>query len=216
MRNEFDLSLYLVTDRGLSLGRSLREVLEKALKGGVSMVQIREKEASTREFIREVLDIKVLLKRYNIPLIINDRVDVALATDADGVHLGQNDMPWQMARRLIGADKIIGLSIESADQIEEANAADIDYIGISPVFTTPTKKELAKGLGLEETTRIAKLSRHPAVAIGGIKPENAREVLQTGVDGISVVSAICSAPDPEKASRELLEIIKKIKAHEKI
>ena len=207
MRNEFDLSLYLVTDRGLSLGRSLKEVLEMALKGGVTMVQIREKEASTREFIGEVLNIKVLLKRYNVPLIINDRVDVALATDADGVHLGQNDMPWRMARRLLGPDKIIGLSVESADQIEEANAADIDYIGISPVFATPTKKELTKGLGLNGTAHITKLSRHPAVAIGGINQENAREVLQTGVDGISVVSAICSAPDPEKASRELLEII---------
>jgi thiamine-phosphate pyrophosphorylase len=205
----FDPGLYLVTDRDLALGRSLKEVIRKAVTGGVTMVQLREKNASTREFIQEALSIKVLLKQHHIPLIINDRVDVALAVDADGVHIGQQDMSWRMARRLLGPEKILGLSVESMDHLQEANHADIDYIGISPVFTTPTKKELEQGLGLTGAAEIARMSRHPSVAIGGINAKNAREVLETGVDGISVVSAICSAKDPEIATRNLAEIVEK-------
>lgn len=211
MRSPFSLDLYLVTDRDLSLGRPLKEVVEKAVKGGVTMVQLREKDAGTREFIHEALEIQPVLKNLNIPLIINDRVDVALAIDADGVHLGQNDMHWKMARQLLGPDKLIGLSIESKDQLTEANNADIDYIGISPVFTTPTKRELEKGLGLEGTAEIVKESLHPSVAIGGINSKNAADVLNTDTRGISVVSAICSAQDPENAARELTYIINKRK-----
>lgn len=211
MRAKFDLRLYLVTDRELALGRPLTDVVEKALKGGVTMVQLREKKATTRRFLQEVMDVKKILQPYNIPLIVNDRVDIALATDADGVHLGQSDMPWQMARKILGPEKIIGLSIESIEQLEEANSADIDYIGISPVFTTPTKKELEKGLGIPGTREIASQSRHPAVAIGGINIENVKDVMATGVDGISVVSAICSASDPEASARDLLERIDMIK-----
>ncbi|SFD95774.1 thiamine phosphate synthase [Thermophagus xiamenensis] len=211
MRAKFDLRLYLVTDRDLALGRPLTDVVEKALKGGVTMVQLREKKATTRRFLQEVMDVKKILQPYNTPLIVNDRVDIALATDADGVHLGQSDMPWQMARKILGPEKIIGLSIESIEQLEEANSADIDYIGISPVFTTPTKKELEKGLGIPGTREIASQSRHPAVAIGGINIENVKDVMATGVDGISVVSAICSASDPEASARDLLERIDMIK-----
>lgn len=211
MRAKFDLRLYLVTDRELALGRPLTDVVEKALKGGVTMVQLREKKATTRRFLQEVMDVKKILQPYNTPLIVNDRVDIALATDADGVHLGQSDMPWQMARKILGPEKIIGLSIESIKQLEEANSADIDYIGISPVFTTPTKKELEKGLGIPGTREIASQSRHPAVAIGGINIENVKDVMATGVDGISVVSAICSANDPEASARDLLERIDMIK-----
>lgn len=209
MKPHFDPALYLVTDGDLSLGRSLKEIVQKAIKGGVTMVQLREKNATTREFIQEALAVKVVLKQHNVPLIINDRVDVALAVDADGVHIGQNDMPWRMTRQLIGRDKLLGLSIESVEQLEEAQNADIDYIGISPVFTTPTKDDLEKGLGLEGTAEIADKSVHPSVAIGGIKRDNAAEVLNTGVNGISVVSAICSAEDPEAAARELAEIVEK-------
>ncbi|MFW5754097.1 MAG: thiamine phosphate synthase [Marinilabiliaceae bacterium] len=209
MRLAFDLSLYLVTDRDLSLGRPLKEIVQKAVAGGVTMVQLREKNAPTNEYIREALSVKELLKQHKVPLIINDRVDVALAVDADGVHIGQNDMPWHMARRLLGRDKLIGLSVESVEQLEEANKADVDYIGISPVFTTPTKEDIEKGLGLEGTAEIVRKSVHPSVAIGGIKPGNAVEVLNTGVNGISVVSAICSAEDPQAAAKDLAEIGKK-------
>ncbi|WP_010663591.1 thiamine phosphate synthase [Marinilabilia salmonicolor] len=210
MKPSFSLNLYLVTDRDLSLGRSLTEIVVKAAKGGVTMVQLREKSASTRQIIQEALQIKPILKKYGIPLIINDRVDVAMAIDADGVHLGQSDMNWQMARTLLGPEKIIGLSIENVDQLTDANEADIDYIGISPVFTTPTKKELSKGLGLSGTVEIAALSKHSSVAIGGINKTNAADILSTGTNGISVVSAICSAEDPEGAAKELTGIIKQV------
>jgi thiamine-phosphate pyrophosphorylase len=210
MRIPFALDLYLVTDRDLSLGRPLQRIVEKAVKGGVTMVQLREKRASTREFIREALEIQPLLRQYGIPLIINDRVDVALAIDADGVHLGQSDMHWEMARKLLGPDKIIGLSIEKPEQLREANEADIDYIGISPVFTTPTKMELEKGLGLVGTAEIVQKSKHPCVAIGGINISNVTDVLSTGANGVSVVSAVCSADDPEIAGAELSKMIKQI------
>ncbi|WP_291857971.1 thiamine phosphate synthase [Marinilabilia sp.] len=216
MRKPFKLDLYLVTDRDLSLGRPLREIVEKAVKGGVTMVQLREKSASTRDFIQEALEIKSFLRHHGIPLVINDRVDVALAIDADGVHLGQSDMHWEMARRLLGPDKIIGLSIEKEKQLKEANEADIDYIGISPVFTTPTKKELEKGLGLKGTSEIAHNSKHLSVAIGGINLSNVTDVLRTGTNGVSVVSAICSAEDAEAAARALAEVIKQVKQESRL
>lgn len=207
MRPTINPSLYLVTDKALSLGRPLKEIVSKAVAGGVTMVQLREKDSTTHQFVEEAFIIKKMLKQYDVPLIINDRVDVAMAIDADGIHLGQSDMHWELARKLLGPDKIIGLSIESVDQIDDANQADIDYIGISPVFTTPTKRELQKGLGLIKTSEIAQKSKHPSVAIGGINTENALEIMQTGVDGISVVSAICSASEPETAARKLITII---------
>ncbi len=207
MRPSFDLSLYLVTDRPLCLGRSLLEVISQAVAGGVTMVQLREKEASTREFVELAQAVKKHLAPLNVPLIINDRIDVALAVNAEGIHIGQQDMPFSLARQLMGPNKIIGLSVESYEQTLEANPMDVDYIGISPVYTTPTKQELEKGLGLKETSRIAKVSGHPSVAIGGINLKTAREVLETGVNGLSVVSVICSAPSPKEASKELQELI---------
>ena len=127
------MKLYLVTDRDLSLGRSLEEVVSEAVSGGVTMVQLREKDAPTGEFIDLAGRLMNMLKPLGIPLIINDRVDVAMAVDADGVHIGQSDMPYEIARKLLGPDKIIGLSVENFEDIEKANALDVDYIGISPV-----------------------------------------------------------------------------------
>lgn len=196
----FDLSLYLVTDRPLSLGRKMEWIVEEAVKGGVTMVQLREKECSTREFI----DLAILLKRqlapYQVPLIINDRVDVALAADADGIHIGQSDMPYDVARRLLGREKIIGLSVENMDQVYEANHFDVDYIGISPVFNTPTKTDTATPFGLEGISQVMAISKHPAVGIGGINAENASAIMQAGANGIAVVSAICSANSPREAA----------------
>ncbi len=208
MRPPFNLSLYLVTDRPLCLGRSLFDVVKEAVAGGVTMVQLREKEATTKEFVELALALKKHLAPLNVPLIINDRIDVALAVDSEGIHIGQGDMPFALARQMVGPDKLIGLSVESYEQALEANQLDVDYIGISPVYTTPTKQELEQGLGLKETSRIARASVHPSVAIGGINLTTAREVLETGVNGLSVVSVICSAPSPEKASRELRTMIK--------
>ncbi len=207
MKRPINLSLYLVTDQPLCLGRPLLEVVKEAIAGGVTMVQLREKEASTRAFVELAMAIKKILQPAKVPLIINDRLDVALAVDADGVHIGQEDMPYLLTRQLLGPDKIIGLSVENYEQALEANRLDVDYIGISPVYTTPTKSELEQGLGLKETARIVKVSVHPSVAIGGINFNTAREVLQTGVDGIAVVSAICSAPSPQQATKELCRLI---------
>ena len=193
---KFDPSLYLVTDRALSLGRDLEWIVTEAVRGGVTMVQLREKDCSTREFVALGQRLKALLNDFQVPLIINDRIDVALAIQADGLHLGQTDMPYAIARQLLGPDKIIGLSVENFEQIKQANLLDVDYIGISPIFSTPTKTNTATPFGLEGTATAAQLSTHPTVAIGGIHLDNVEQVMATGVDGVAVVSCICSADDP--------------------
>lgn len=201
------LALYLVTDRGYLKGRDLKDVVAQAAAGGVTMVQLREKDCSTRDFISLGLQLKALLGPLGIPLIINDRVDVALAIDADGVHIGQSDMPYEMARRILGRDKIIGLSVENLEEVRQTETLDVDYIGISPVYGTPTKTDTAPPFGLDGLRQALELTSHPSVAIGGMNHVTAADVILTGVDGIAVVSAIVGADDPEKASRELLEII---------
>ncbi len=199
------LSLYLVTDRRLSGDRDIEWIIEEAVKGGVTMVQLREKDLDTREFVNLGLRLKNILKPYNVPLIINDRIDVALAIDADGVHIGQSDMPYETARRLLGPDKIIGLSIENMEQLEIANRLDVDYVALSPIFSTTTKTDTATPWGLDGAEEFVKRSIHPSVAIGGINNNTATAVKSTGVDGIAVVSAIISADDPYKAAKELYE-----------
>ena len=201
------LKLYLVTDRELSLGRSLEEVVSEAVKGGVTVVQLREKDASTGEFIELARRLMKLLKPLDIPLIINDRVDVALAVDADGVHIGQSDMSYEDARRLLGPDKIIGLSVENFKDIEAANALDVDYIGISPVYGTPTKTDTAEPFGLEGLREAVQMSAHPTVAIGGMNASTIAEVMAAGTDGVAVVSAICSAENIRKATSDLRAIV---------
>lgn len=202
MRPE-QLRLYLVTDRPLSLGRDIAWVVEASVRGGATMVQLREKEIDTREFIALARRLQPILRAAGVPLIINDRVDVALAVDADGVHIGQSDMPYEIARRLLGPDKIIGLSVENMDEVLEANSLDVDYIGVSPVYSTATKTDTAPPFGLDGLKRAVELSAHPTVAIGGMNARTAADALATGVDGIAVVSAICSAPDPREAARYL-------------
>lgn len=207
----FDLSLYLVTDRSLSLGRSLESVVEEAVKGGVTMVQLREKDCSTKAFYDLSIRMKTILKPYRIPLIINDRLDIALACDAEGLHIGQSDMPYPVARKLLGKDKIIGLSVENIEDAIAANELDIDYIGISPVYSTATKTDTATALGLEGIRNIMNISKHPSVGIGGIDHTNTNAILSAGANGISVVSAIMSANDPQESARQLKQIIDKTK-----
>ena len=201
------LKLYLVTDRDLSLGRSLEEVVSEAVAGGVTIVQLREKDASTGEFVELAFRLKEILKQYNVPLIINDRVDVALAVDAEGLHIGQSDMPYEIARKLLGPDKIIGLSVENMDDLLEANKLDVDYVGISPVYGTPTKTDTAEPFGLEGLRRAVGLSVHPTVAIGGMNADTIADVMAAGTDGVAVVSAICAAESPRLAAKELKDII---------
>lgn len=203
----FDYSLYLVTDRRLSLGRSTVEVVAAAVSGGVTCVQLREKHCSTREFLEEARRVRELLVGTGVPLIINDRLDVALAVAADGVHLGQNDMHLSDARRLVGERLVIGISAESVADAIRAEAEGADYIGVSPVFTTPTKMDTAPPLGLEGLREIRRAVSLPLVAIGSIRHDNAAEVLRAGADGLAVVSAIVSAPCPRTAAAALRQQI---------
>lgn len=204
----FDLSLYLVTDSSFLRGRALVDVVAQAIAGGVTMVQLREKEATTRHFSNTALTVKQLTQQAGIPLIINDRVDIALAVDADGLHIGQSDLPYPIARRLMGHDKIIGLSVETLEQAQDANLMDVDYLGISPVFGTATKTDIAPPFGLDGTRQLATLSKHPLVGIGGINLSNARQVMQAGAHGVAIVSAIMCAEDPKQAAADFLREVK--------
>lgn len=209
---KLDLSLYLVTDSGLSLGRPLDWIVEEAVKGGVTIVQLREKNLNTRDFLKLAKGLKVVLQKYKIPLVINDRVDIALASGADGVHIGQSDMPYLDARRLLGKNAIIGLSLESSAQIKEANSYDLAYVAVSPVFTTPTKKELTTGLGLVGVQEISSGSKHPCLGIGGIKKNNAAQIIEAGATGVAVVSEIISAKDPQLAAKNLRSVLARVKS----
>lgn len=200
---EVDYSLYLVTDRALSGGRSSVEIVGAAVRGGVTCVQLREKHCSTREFIREARTLQALLQHQNIPLIINDRLDVALAIGADGIHLGQSDMHIGDARRLVGEGIIIGISAENINDAVIAEQEGADYIGISPVFATDTKIDIATPLGLEGIRMIRRAVNIPLVGIGGINMGNVREVICAGADGVAVVSAVVSAECPETAASKL-------------
>jgi thiamine-phosphate pyrophosphorylase len=199
--------VYLVTDRTLCGNKSLEDVVFQALQGGVMCVQLREKDVSTRFFVEEARKIKALTAQFRAPLIINDRLDVALAVEADGVHIGQEDMPYAVARNLMGPQAIIGLSVETWDDVVQAEELDVDYLGVSPIFETPTKTDTKGSWGLEGLARIKAYSRHPLVAIGGLNASNAADAVMAGADGIAVVSAICAAPDPLYASQELHDII---------
>jgi thiamine-phosphate pyrophosphorylase len=198
-----DYSLYLVTDRTLSRDRSLSTIVEAAVSGGVTCVQLREKDCSTREFMVEARALKKLLGPLSIPLIINDRLDIALASGANGVHLGQADMTIEDARRISPDSLVIGISAESLEDAVRAEWQGADYIGISPVFSTPTKTDTAPPLGLDGVKLLSAAVSIPTVGIGGINKTNAASVIRAGADGIAVVSAIVSADDPGEAAREL-------------
>lgn len=201
-----DLRVYLVTDRLAAKGRDAKSVIAAALKGGVTMIQVREKEALARDFIAFAKAVKELSAPYGVPVVINDRVDVAVAAGADGVHLGQSDIPCEVARAMLGKGSIIGLSVENLSQISPANSLDVDYIGVSPVFATPTKRDTAEPFGLEGLSRAVRLSGHPVVAIGGVNIETAPAILACGVDGLAVVSAIMGADNPKSAAHDLMKL----------
>ncbi|HDS01776.1 MAG TPA: thiamine phosphate synthase [candidate division Zixibacteria bacterium] len=198
-----DYSLYLVTDRRLSKGRTNIEIIEAAIRGGVTAVQLREKHATTREFLHEALKVRDYCREKNVLFIVNDRLDIAQSVDADGVHLGQDDLPIEYARRFLGPDKIIGASAFNESEAVEAEKAGADYLGISPIFTTPTKPELETGIGIGGLRKIRKSVEIPMVGIGGLGSTNAYDVITAGADGIALVSAIVSAADPERAAREI-------------
>ena len=206
-KQNIDYSLYLVTDRGLARGRSTVEVVKAAVSGGVTCIQLREKDCSTLEFIEQARAIKNFLEEREVPLIINDRLDVALAVGADGVHLGQKDMPLEMSRKIAGSSMLIGISAESVQDAIEAENGGADYLGVSPIYATPTKTDTAPPLGIQGLREIKNRVKIPLVGIGGLNNSNAAEVIRNGADGVAVVSAIVAAEDPETAAMNLKQII---------
>jgi len=204
---EIDWSLYLVTDRSLSRGRSTPALVEAAIRGGATVVQYREKSLSTRLMIEEAWAIAEVCKRLGALFIVNDRLDVALAVGADGLHVGQDDMPAGLARRLLGPDRILGVSAGSVEEALEAAAAGADYIGASPIFSTPTKSDAGPALGLAGLSAMADRLALPVVAIGGINASNARSLMEAGAAGLAVVSAIVADDDVEGSARTLRAII---------
>jgi thiamine-phosphate pyrophosphorylase len=195
-----DYSLYVVTDRDLSQGRSNFKIIEAAVEGGATIVQLREKRATTLEFFQEGLKIRDYLRAKHIPLIINDRIDIALALDADGVHLGQEDMPLEIARNILGSAKIIGGSVFTPAEARAAEAMGADYLGLSPIFVTGTKPELAEQIGIEGISPIRHAVGIPLIGIGSMNQANSYIAVKAGLDGVAVVSAICSQDDPKSAA----------------
>ena len=200
------LRLCLVTDRDLSRGRSLTDVVGAAVQGGVTMVQLREKSAPTRVFLEEARALKALLAPQGVPLIINDRADIALAVGADGVHVGQTDMPVDMLRALLGPKAIIGLSITNHKQISSPDAALPDYLGLGPLYLQQTKADAATPLGVEGFRTLRAATTKPVVAIGGLKADNSAPVLAAGANGLAVVSGIVGAEDVKAAAAAFMRL----------
>ena len=208
-----DLSVYLVTDRTLCGARGVLETVRAAIAGGVTVVQLRDPAAKTRALVEEARALLALLRPAEIPLIVNDRVDVALAVNADGVHVGQSDMDVADARRLIGPSRILGLSITSEADLDKADLAGVDYLGVGPIYATLTKADAASPMEVAGLSTIAKRTNLPIVAIGGLHDGNVAEAIAAGADGIAVVSAICAAADARGAARELSELVKAARQH---
>jgi len=205
-----DYSLYLVTDRELLMGKSLETTIEEAIQGGVTIVQLREKNVSTREFYDIAVRIKNLLTSYHVPLIINDRLDIALAVDAEGLHIGQDDLPATLARSILGPNKILGVSASTHEEALKAQADGADYLGVGAMFPTNTKTD-ANTVTVETLTQICQSVAIPVVAIGGINSGNIHQLRRTGIAGVAVVSAIISHTSPRDASVSIYNQIQLLK-----
>lgn len=197
------LRLYLVTDRACIGEGTLSDVVAAAVQGGVTCVQLREKQLNTRDFVAQAIALQALLAPHHIPLVINDRIDVALACGAQGVHLGQSDMPVLQARRLLPPSVFIGWSVETMEDVVRSATLPLDYLGVSPIHATPTKTDTQTPWGLDGLRQVRAATGLPLVAIGGIHLGNARAVLSAGADGLALVSALCSAQDPCAAADAL-------------
>ncbi len=208
---EIDFTLYLVTDRRWLGEKGLPEAVEEAIRGGVTIVQLREKEISSKEYLEIAKKVKEVTDRHGIPLIINDRIDIAFACDAAGVHLGPDDLPVPIARKILGEKKIIGASAGSLEEAFMLEAQGADYLGVGAVFPTATKTDVGR-ITLEELAGIKAAAKIPVVAIGGINSENAAAAVKTGVDGAAIVSAIMAQKDIQEATRNLFEILKAAKS----
>jgi thiamine-phosphate pyrophosphorylase len=200
--------LHVLTDRKTSRGRSHLQVAEAAIAGGADVLQLRDKEASSARLYQEALQLRKLTRDAQVPFIVNDRLDIALAVDADGVHVGQSDLPASVVRRIVGPDKILGVSVATVEEALQAEKDGADYLGVGPVFEARgTKPDTCEPMGLECIARIRRHCRLPIVAIGGIDAENARKVREAGADAAAVISAIVSADDISQATRRLKRIL---------
>lgn len=197
-------SMYLITDEKACLGKDLCKCVEESIKGGANIVQLREKNMDTRDFYKRAVEIKEICHRYNVPFVINDRIDIALAVDADGVHLGQSDMPIKKAKEILGHNKIIGISAGNLQEAKEAQIEGADYIGVGAIFSTSTKKD-ADCIKKEEIKKITDNLHIPVLAIGGIKSDNVEYLRDTGIDGICVISDILNSDDCKLKTEELVK-----------
>ena len=213
MNKRLDLSLYLVLDPILCGGiNGMVETTKIAVANGVTAVQLRsEHEFSGKNWYYAALALKEALSDTHVPLFINDHVDIALAIDADGVHIGQSDLPVDVTRKLIGNNKWLGFSVANRQQLDEVSWQLVDYIGIGPIYPTTTKQDAAPAMGMPQLTQLVRLKQCPAVAIGGININNATAILQSGIEGIAVVSAICGQKNIQQATLSLLEKVQQAK-----
>ncbi|MFS0600819.1 thiamine phosphate synthase [Peribacillus frigoritolerans] len=208
-KSQIDLSLYLVTEESIAI-EELTKIIAQSVSGGVSIVQLREKNNSSLSFYEKASALKQLLNELSIPLIINDRVDIALAVGADGIHIGQDDLPLPVVKKMVPEDMIVGVSVSTLEEALEAERCGADYIGVGSVFPTKTKQD-ATLMALEDLGEICRGVSIPAVAIGGITADNISALSDSGLSGTAVVSAIMNADNPKTASESLLKIIKDFK-----
>lgn len=207
MKHGIDYSLYLCTDRRLMTSPTIEASAESALRGGTTVIQLREKDCSSREFYELGLRVKKITDAYHAPLIINDRVDIALAVGAAGVHVGQGDLPCKVVREIVGPDMIVGVSAATLEEAVRAEEDGADYLGVGAMYATATKTD-TRPVSMEELLKIRAAVKIPIVVIGGINKQTLGNFKGTGVDGLAVVSAIVAQPDPEAAARELLRMWK--------
>jgi thiamine-phosphate pyrophosphorylase len=200
------LKLHVLTDREWSRGRSMLAVAEAAIAGGATVIQLRDKTASTRLLVEEGLALRELTRKHGVLLIVNDRIDVALAVDADGAHVGQDDMPGALARQLLGPERILGISAGNMDETMAALNAGADYLGVGPIFATRGKADAGAPIGIRLLRELSSRYTTPLVAIGGINSTNAREVIAAGAAGIAVITAVVNAEDVVVAARSLAEV----------
>ncbi|MCI5622607.1 MULTISPECIES: thiamine phosphate synthase [Anaerostipes] len=212
--NSETMTLYAVTDAAWTGDQTLIEQVREALEGGISFLQLREKKLSEEDFLKEAVEIKKLADQYKVPFVINDNIEIARKVNADGVHVGQDDMPVEEVRKLLGENKIIGVSAHNVEEAMKAEEGGADYLGVGAVCATSTKSE-ATVVTMEEMSKICQSVSIPVVAIGGINKDTIMKLKGTGVDGVAVVSGIFGAKNIRKAAKELLEITKEMKLKEK-
>jgi len=207
MRSDVDYTLYLVTDRALMSTKTLEEAVQQAINGGCTMIQLREKEVSSLEFYQTALSIKAITEKHQVPLIINDRVDIALAVGADGVHIGQNDLPAYVVRKLVGSGMLMGVSVSTVQEAIWAVKDGADYVGVGAMYPTDTKTD-TKLVSMNELQRIRNAVSIPIVVIGGVNKKTVLDFAGTGIDGLAVISAVISQEDLTAASKDLIKLFR--------